>query len=77
MLKVAAILKVAVALDRSKKQKVLEEQFFVDKTEIILELNTNEDLYMEQYSFNSQMGLFKYVFDLDIKLKINRGYHNG
>lgn len=77
LLKVAAILKVAVALDRSKKQKVLEEQFFVDKTEIILELNTNEDLYMEQYSFNSQMGLFKYVFDLDIKLKINRGYHNG
>lgn len=75
ILKVAAILKIAVSLDQSKKQKVFNFNISLNKNHLQISLETKEDYFIENYKFDNQIGLFKYVFDLDINLKINRRYY--
>lgn len=75
LLKLAAILKIAVSLDQSKKQKVFNFNITLNKNLLQINLETKEDYFIENYKFNNQIGLFKYVFDLDINLKINRRYY--
>lgn len=75
LLKVAAILKIAVALDQSKKQKVVDFNISLVKNRLEIEIGTKEDYFIEKYKFDNQSKLFKYVFDLDIDLKIKRRYY--
>ncbi|MGL4977123.1 MAG: HD domain-containing protein [Cetobacterium sp.] len=74
LLKIIAIIKIATALDRGKKQRLYNEKINLEKNILVIELDTDEDFYMEKSSFEKQSKLFKYLFDLDIELKINRRF---
>ncbi|MGL4567420.1 MAG: hypothetical protein ACRCU6_02690 [Fusobacteriaceae bacterium] len=75
LLKLAAILKIATALDYSKKQKITSCQFNLVKDELEILLEVQEDFFMENYKLKKQTGIFKDIFNLDINLKINRRYY--
>ncbi|MGL6167331.1 MAG: HD domain-containing protein, partial [Fusobacteriaceae bacterium] len=77
LLKIAAILKIAVSLNRSKKQKIKKWDIQLEKNILNINVESKEDFFIENYSFNIQSGLFKYVFDLDINLKINRRFYGS
>ncbi|MGL5761015.1 MAG: hypothetical protein ACRCXS_06345, partial [Cetobacterium sp.] len=74
LLKIIAIIKIATSLDRGKKRRLQNEKISLNKNNLIIEMETNEDFYMEKSSFEKQSKLFKYLFDLDIELKINRRF---
>jgi len=74
LLKIIAIIKIATSLDRGKKRRLYNEKINLTKNNLIIEMDTKEDFYMEKSSFEKQSKLFKYLFDLDIELKINRRF---
>ncbi len=74
LLKIVAIIKIATALDRGKKQRLYNEKINLESNVLSIEMDTDEDFYMEKSSFEKQSKLFKYLFDLDIELKINRRF---
>lgn len=74
LLKIIAIIKIATSLDRGKKQRLYNEKIHLTKGNLVIEMDTDEDFYMEKSSFEKQSKLFKYLFDLDIELKINRRF---
>ncbi len=74
LLKIIAIIKIATSLDRGKKRRLYNEKINLNKNNLIIEMDTKEDFYMEKSSFEKQSKLFKYLFDLDIELKINRRF---
>lgn len=75
LLKLAAILKIAIALDYSKKQKITSYEFKLIKNELNIILDIQEDFFMESYKLKEHLGIFKYIFNLDINLKINRRHY--
>ncbi|MGL5722918.1 HD domain-containing protein, partial [Cetobacterium sp.] len=74
LLKIVAIIKIATALDRGKKQRLYNEKIRLECNTLVIEFDTDEDFYMEKSSFEKQSKLFKYLFDLDVELKINRRF---
>ncbi|MDX8336508.1 HD domain-containing protein [Candidatus Cetobacterium colombiensis] len=74
LLKIISVIKIATSLDRGKKQRLYNEKIHLDKNNLIIEMDTDEDFYMEKSSFEKQSKLFRYLFDLDIELKINRRF---
>ncbi len=75
ILKALRILKVAAALDRSKKQKAERIEISLEKEFVIIEVYTRSDFLIEELFFNKQAVFFKEVFGLTPKLQINRRYY--
>ena len=74
ILKLTAILKLLVSLDRSKRQKFGDVSYSIDGSNLIVEVSTDEDLSIEKWSFNSRNKFFKEVFGLKPVLKVKRRY---
>lgn len=75
ILKALRILKVAAALDRSKRQKAEKIEIFLEGEDVNIEIHTRRDFLIEKLFFNKQAGFFKEVFGLTPKLRINRRYY--
>jgi exopolyphosphatase/guanosine-5'-triphosphate,3'-diphosphate pyrophosphatase len=72
IMKLAAILKLSVALDRSKRQKIKNIKFELKDYEIIIDITLLEDYRIETISFDHQKAFFRDVFGINPVLKINR-----
>jgi exopolyphosphatase/guanosine-5'-triphosphate,3'-diphosphate pyrophosphatase len=74
IIKLTAILKLLVSLDRSKRQKFREISYTMDGSNLLVEVSTDEDLSVERWSFNNRNRFFKEVFGLNPILKVKRRY---
>lgn len=72
IMKLAAILKVSVALDRSKRQKIKNIKLELKTHEIIIDITTQEDYRIETIFFDHQKIFFRDVFGINPVLRINR-----
>lgn len=75
ILKALAVLKVAAALDRSKRQKAERVEVALEDGEVRIVVDTREEFLIEKLFFNKQAKFFKEVFGLTPKLQINRRYY--
>ena len=75
ILKALRILKVAVALDRSKRQKAERIEVTIEGEDVNIEIYTRSDFLIEKLFFNKQAVFFKEVFGLTPKLHVNRRYY--
>lgn len=62
--KLAAILRLADALDRSYRQKIKDCQVEVKGNELLVKVKSKEDLALEEWTFNNKANLFEAVFGL-------------
>ena len=72
VVKLAAILRLADALDANHNQSVQLDDIHTDKDEIFLHVTSLDDLTLVQWSLEQKAPLFKAVFGLDPILKIRR-----
>ena len=62
--KLAAILRLADALDRSYRQKISDCKVDVKGNELLVKVKSKEDLSLEEWTFNNKANLFEAVFGL-------------
>lgn len=67
--KLAAILQIADSLDITHHQKINEIKVTFEDGHIIFRVNTNEDLLLEEWTFNSRIQFFEEVFGVRPILK--------
>lgn len=68
--KLAAILRMATALDASHKQKIKQIVVSLKKdNHLIIRAKTNADITLERWSFNKRAKLFEEVFGIKVSLK--------
>lgn len=70
--KIAAILRLANALDRSHKQKIQELKIVLKEKQLIMTVNVSKNSVWEQIRFEQQADLFEQVFSLRPVLKEKR-----
>ena len=74
IMKLTAILKLLVSIDRSKKQKFSDISYIIDGSKLVVEVSTDEDFSVEKWSFSRRNKFFKEVFGLMPTLKAKRRY---
>lgn len=67
--KLVAILRIANALDRSHKQKFSNSRVVLKERELIITVDTAEDISLEQELFPEKAGFFAEVFGITPKIK--------
>lgn len=68
--KLAAILRLATALDASHKQKIKKIVISIkNDNELVIKAKTNADITLERWSFNRRSQLFEDVFGIKVSLK--------
>lgn len=67
--KLAAILRLAVALDASHRQKIKKIIVSLKQDELLIRAKTNDDLTVERWAFNKRSQLFADVFGIKVRLK--------
>ena len=67
--KLAAILKLAVALDTSMKQKIRQIHISRSNRDLIFTIETDADTLLEEWSFSQQTGFFEEVMGYKPKIK--------
>jgi len=70
--KLAAILKVAVALDKSYQQKIRTLQCHLKEEKLIIEVTTEKNIQLEEYFFKSSRYTMENVYGIKPTLKIKR-----
>jgi exopolyphosphatase/guanosine-5'-triphosphate,3'-diphosphate pyrophosphatase len=70
--KLSAILRVASAMDRSHKQKFHNVKVALKGKELIISIETMEDLALEKSLFESKTEFFAHVFSIKPVLRIKR-----
>ncbi|KNY25935.1 HD domain-containing protein [Pseudobacteroides cellulosolvens] len=70
--KLAAILRLAEALDVSHKQKITAFEIAVNKNELLFKVSSKEDIMLEQWSFSQVAGFFEDVMGVRPKLILKR-----
>lgn len=70
--KLAAILKVAVALDKSYQQKILTLKCHLKEEKLIIEVTTEKNIQLEEYFFKSSRYTMENVYGIKPTLKIKR-----
>lgn len=70
--KMAAILRVAIALDESRSQRILELRCSVEGGRLIIAIPFVEDLSLEQLAIKQNCGLFEETFGLPVMLRMIR-----
>lgn len=68
--KLSAILRVANAMDRSHKQKLHHMRAVVKDRELVLTVETEEDLGLEKALFDAKSAYFKTVFGIGIAVRV-------
>jgi exopolyphosphatase / guanosine-5'-triphosphate,3'-diphosphate pyrophosphatase len=68
VLKMSALLRVADALDREHLQRVTALRATVEKHELVLEVEAQGDVLLELWAMERKGGLFKTVFDRDVRV---------
>ncbi|MHA8138011.1 Ppx/GppA phosphatase family protein [Lactobacillaceae bacterium Scapto_B20] len=69
IMKLAAILRIADALDASRKQKIQSIEVDVEPTEITIDATADQDISLEKLDFNRKGAFFESVFGVTPKLK--------
>ena len=69
--KMHTILQLSDALDYSRKQKAVITDISLETDRLVITVNTNEDFTLEQWRFMRRAFLFREVFGITPKLKIN------
>jgi exopolyphosphatase/guanosine-5'-triphosphate,3'-diphosphate pyrophosphatase len=72
IMKLAAILKIVVSLDRSKRQKCKKITPKLQGDNLIINIDTHENYQIETIFFEDQKEFFKEIFGINPVLKINR-----
>ncbi len=72
MAKLAAILKIANGLDRSHKQKLKGVKATLKENQLILTIDTQEDILLEKGLFGKRASFFKEVFNIEPIIKQKR-----
>jgi exopolyphosphatase/guanosine-5'-triphosphate,3'-diphosphate pyrophosphatase len=70
--KLAAILRLADSLDSGHHQKILSVETWIEDDEYIIQVETNADITLEQWSLEQKESLFQSVYGLTPRLKIRR-----
>jgi len=70
--KLAAILKVAIALDKSFQQKIQSLQCHLKEERLIIEVTTGKNIQLEEYFFKSSRYTMENVYGIKPTLKIKR-----
>jgi exopolyphosphatase/guanosine-5'-triphosphate,3'-diphosphate pyrophosphatase len=76
-LKLAAILKISIALDKSKKQKILDLKLKIEENTLIIYIQTDKNFLVEIHAFSEQVDFLKKVFGINVRLDLNRRYHGN
>ncbi len=71
--KLAAILRIAVALDESRSQRIKEVRCRRDQNRLIIEVPDVDDLSIEQLALRQSGSLFEEIFGLQVLLRTGRG----
>ena len=75
ILKALAILKIAAALDRSKKQKGERVEVSAEGGHLHIDVYSKREFLIEKLFFNRQVKFFKEIFGVAPELHINRRYY--
>ena len=70
--KLAAILRLADALDSGHKQKITDLEVQLDESQLFLIVTTAKDIMLEQWSLARKGQLFRDVFGIEPKIRIRR-----
>ncbi len=70
--KLAALLRVAVALDESRSQRIHDFTCTVERARLVISIAHAEDLSLEQLAIQQNAWLFEEVFGLRVLLRISR-----
>ncbi|AOT71035.1 HD domain-containing protein [Geosporobacter ferrireducens] len=70
--KLVAIIRLADALDRSHRQKIKTVQIVWEEKEILFRVDTEEDILLEEWTFETKAEFFKEVFGVTPIMKIKR-----
>lgn len=73
----AAILRIADALDRGHRGKTRDMLVKVKKGSVVLEVKTSDDLSLEVWTVERKAELFRNVFGRDIRVKVKAEKTNG
>lgn len=73
----AAILRIADALDRGHRGKTRDLMVKVKKGSVVLEVKSSEDLSLEVWTVERKAELFRNVFGRDIRVKVKADKSNG
>lgn len=71
--KLSAILRMADSLDKNYKQKFKNITVRMQKGNLVIQVESKKNTYIEQIKFNEYKEFFKDVYGMDIKLVIKRG----
>jgi len=70
--KMAALLRVAVALDESRSQRIHDFNCSVEDSRLVISIPRTEDLSLEQLALRQNGSLFEEIFGLRVLLRISR-----
>ncbi|MFZ5966694.1 MAG: HD domain-containing protein [Bacillota bacterium] len=70
--KLIAIIRLADALDRSHRQKIKDIQLQIEEKDVIIKIDTDEDVLLEQWTFETKSEFFQEVFGYTPILKTKR-----
>ena len=70
--KLAAILRIAIALDESRNQRIHEVKCKVESHRVVLTVRGVEDISLEQLALRQNGGLFEEVFGSQVLLRTSR-----
>ena len=70
--KMAALLRVAVALDESRSQRIHDFTCSVEDSRLVISIPRTEDLSLEQLALKQNGSLFEEIFGLRVLLRICR-----
>ena len=71
--KLAALLRVADALDISRTQPISDFETRIDNNGLILSVRTGADLTLEHHSLDEKSDMFQDIYGLDVRLEETRG----
>lgn len=70
--KLAALLRIALAMDSSRSQRIHDFECFVERQQLIITISELTDLSMEQLAIQQNGGLFQDTFGMKILLRATR-----
>jgi len=70
--KLSAIIRIADALDRSHKQKVMQMRVEWDSNRLIIKVETAQEMLLEEWTFEAKSEFFKIVFGVIPEIKIKK-----
>jgi exopolyphosphatase/guanosine-5'-triphosphate,3'-diphosphate pyrophosphatase len=70
--KMAAVLRLAEALDVSHKQKITDFEISINKNELLFKVTSKEDIMLEQWSFSQVSGFFEDVMGVRPKIILKK-----